>query len=50
MKTINMKKDSGRNVFNESYQQVNKVKELVGPVYLNEDVKNSYSEIQEQAQ
>ena len=45
-----MKKDSGRNVFNEIYQQENKVKELVGHVYLNEDVKNSYSEIQKQAQ
>ena len=44
-----MKKDSGRNLFSEIAQQVNKVKELAGPVYLHEEAASHFAEIQKQA-
>ena len=45
-----MKKDSGRNVFNEITQHVNVVKDLVGPVYQSKDMSHGYSEIVKQAE
>ena len=47
---VYMAKDSGRNVFNEIFHQVNKVKELAGPIYVNENMSHSYSEIQKHAE
>ena len=44
-----MSKDSGKNVFSKIYKQAQKVKELVGPVCMSEDVSHGYSEIQKQA-
>ena len=46
---IYMKKDSGRNVFNEIAQHVKIVKDLVGPVYQSKDMSHGYSEIVKQA-
>ena len=45
-----MKKDSGRNVFNEIAQHVNTVKDLVGPIYQSKDMSHGYSEIMKNAE
>ena len=40
-----MSKDSGKNVLDKLYEQAQKVKELVGPEYMSEDVSHGCSDI-----